>query len=248
MMKTQREVLIMALSDRIKTCRQSAGLSQEKMAELVGVSRQAVTKWESGQTAPSTENLFRLAEILGTTVDFLLTEEEKIGPTPAEQIYYLYKLEQEQKATLRAARCKARLRESFFALLVYLLIYLLGRILWCDLSQSSFKGWLFAVRPAGEHSYLYGWLLSSHLFWYSMAASLLFALCGKPLLSRMTTGGFFLGIVLGMIFGPYPEGAFTGNTHYGWLIWGIVLLLSIITGAVLEFVKKKRKSKEMSVS
>ena len=238
----------MALSDRIKNCRQSAGLSQEKLAELVGVSRQAVTKWETGQSAPSTENLFRLAEILGTTVDFLLADEEKSSPTPAEQIYYLYKLEQEQKAALREAQRKARLREALFALLAYLLIYLIGRILWCDLSQSSFKGWLFSVRPAGEHSYLYGWLLSSHLFWYSMAASLLFALCGKTLLSRMTTGGFFVGIVLGMIFGPYPEGAFTGNTHYGWLIWGIVLLLSIITGAVLEFVKKKRKSKEMPVS
>ena len=238
----------MALCDRIKDCRQSAGLSQEKLSELVGVSRQAVTKWESGQSAPSTENLFRLAEILGTTVDFLLADNQKGGPTPAEQIYYLYKLEQEQKAALRAVQRKARLREALFALLAYLLIYLVGRILWCDLSQSSFKGWLFSVKPSGEHSYLYGWLLSSHLFWYSMAASLLFALCGKTLLSRMTTGGFFVGIVLGMIFGPYPEGAFTGNTHYGWLIWGIVLLLSIITGAVLEFMKKKRKSKEMPVS
>ena len=214
----------MALSDRIKNCRQSAGLSQEKVAELVGVSRQAVTKWETGQSAPSTENLFRLAEILGTTVDFLLTDEEKSSPTPAEQIYYLYKLEQEQKAALRAVQRKARLREALFALLAYLLIYLVGRILWCDFSQSSFKGWL----------------LSSHHFWYSIAASLFFALCGKFLLSRMTTGGFFVGVILGMLFGPYPEGAATGNTHYGWLIWGIVLLLSVITGTILESVKKKR--------
>ena len=234
----------MALSDRIKNCRQSAGLSQEKMAELVGVSRQAVTKWETGQTSPSTENLFRLAEILGTTVDLLLTEEEKAGPTPAEQIYYLYKLEQEQKTVLRKAQRKARLREALWAGLTFLLIYLIGRILWCDLSQSSFKGWLFSVRPTGEHSYLYGWLLSSHLFWYAMAASVLFALLGKPLLSRMTTGGFFVGIVLGMLFGPYPEGAFTGNTHYGWAIWGVVLLLSIAAGVILESVKKKRKQKE----
>lgn len=237
----------MALRDRIKNCRQSAGLSQEKMAELVGVSRQAVTKWETGQSAPSTENLFRLAEILGTTVDFLLTDEEKSSPTPAEQIYYLYKLEQEQKAALRAVQRKARLREALFALLAYLLIYLIGRILWCDLSQSSFKGWLFSVRPAGEHSYLYGWLLSSHLFWYSMAASLLFALCGNFLLSRMTTGGFFVGIILGMLFGPYPEGAATGNTHYGWLIWGMILLLAVIAGIILEAVKKKRKNTERSV-
>ena len=56
MMDPPREVLTMALSDRIKNCRQSAGLSQEKMAELVGVSRQAVTKWEAGQTAPSTDD------------------------------------------------------------------------------------------------------------------------------------------------------------------------------------------------
>ena len=38
------------------------GLSQEALARRMDVSRQAVTKWESGQSAPSTENLFRLAE------------------------------------------------------------------------------------------------------------------------------------------------------------------------------------------
>ena len=36
------------LGQRIKACRQAAGISQEKTAELVGVSRQAVTKWETG--------------------------------------------------------------------------------------------------------------------------------------------------------------------------------------------------------
>ena len=231
----------MALDERIKTCRQSAGLSQEKLAELVGVSRQAVTKWETGQSAPSTENLFRLAEILGTTVDFLLTEQEKAGPKPAEQVYYLYKLEQEQKAALRTKQWKTRLREALLVLLVYLMIYLLGRILWCDLSQNSVLGWLFNAMPSGEHSYLYGWLLSRKLFWYVMGASILFALWGKTLLSRMTTGGFFLGIVLDMIFGPYPEGAATGQTHYGWLIWGIVLLLFVLAGIILEYLKKKRQ-------
>ena len=62
----------MTLGERIKNQRTRAGLSQERVAELVGVSRQSVTKWESGQSAPSTENLFRLAEIFGTTVDMLL--------------------------------------------------------------------------------------------------------------------------------------------------------------------------------
>ena len=66
----------MSLGERIKEQRKKSGLSQEKVAEFVGVSRQAVTKWETVQSAPSTENLFKLAEIFGTTVDMLLASDE----------------------------------------------------------------------------------------------------------------------------------------------------------------------------
>ena len=59
------------LGQRIREHRRRAGLSQEALARRMDVSRQAVTKWESGQSAPSTENLFRLAELFGTTVDLL---------------------------------------------------------------------------------------------------------------------------------------------------------------------------------
>lgn len=77
----------MSLGNRIKEQRKKCGLSQEKVAELVGVSRQAVTKWEVGQSAPSTKNLFRLAEIFGTTVDILLDSEE-IETTRQGQVKY----------------------------------------------------------------------------------------------------------------------------------------------------------------
>ena len=53
----------MSLGERIKQHRGKSGLSQEKIAELVGVSRQAVTKWESGQSVPSMANLITLTEI-----------------------------------------------------------------------------------------------------------------------------------------------------------------------------------------
>lgn len=66
----------MKLDERIKTCRRSSGLTQEQVAEAIGVSRQAVTKWENGRSAPSTENLFRLAELFGTSVDLLLNEND----------------------------------------------------------------------------------------------------------------------------------------------------------------------------
>ena len=57
----------MALGERIKECRQNTGLSQEKVAELVGVSRQAVTKWEMNQSAPNTENLFKYLFVISTS-------------------------------------------------------------------------------------------------------------------------------------------------------------------------------------
>lgn len=59
------------LGKRIAKLRQDAGFSQEKLAEMLDVSRQAVTKWESGKSNPDTENLLRLAEIFGCSIDEL---------------------------------------------------------------------------------------------------------------------------------------------------------------------------------
>ena len=96
----------MALGERIKACRQNAGMSQEKVAELLGVSRQAVTKWEVNQSAPNTENLFKLAEIFGTTVDMLLDSNDNSKQSSAEQIYYLYKMEEEKKIAAKRRKLK----------------------------------------------------------------------------------------------------------------------------------------------
>jgi len=61
----------MTLGERIKEQRIKKGFSQEKIAELVGTSRQAVTKWETGQSVPCMENLITLAEIFGISLDEL---------------------------------------------------------------------------------------------------------------------------------------------------------------------------------
>lgn len=224
----------MALGERMKECRQNAGMSQEKVAELVGVSRQAVTKWEANQSAPNTENLFKLAEIFGTTVDMLVASEDDSKQSPAEQIYYLYKMEEEKKTAIQKQQRKSNLLVVWIVVAVYLGIYLLGRIIWCDWSESSFIGWLFTARPFGEHSYLYGWLLSSNLFWYAMAISAIPAFFGKKKFSCVTLLAFILGLLLGMIFGPDPEGAAMGQSHYGWAIWGTIYLMSMMVGILWE--------------
>ena len=148
------------LGQRIKEHRRRAGLSQEALARRMDVSRQAVTKWESGQSAPSTENLFRLAELFGTTVDLLLPSEEADAPA-AEAPPPLWSRSRRRPRVLAALAVTAG----------YLVFYLLGRILWCPLEDSSLLGWLLWERPSGGESYLYGWLLSSGLFWWAMALS-----------------------------------------------------------------------------
>lgn len=61
----------MDFGKKLSDLRKQNGISQEKLAEMVGVSRQAVTKWESGKSNPDTENLIRLAEIFGISLDEL---------------------------------------------------------------------------------------------------------------------------------------------------------------------------------
>lgn len=64
----------MPLGERLKALRNQIGFSQEMVAERVGVSRQAVTKWESGQTIPTGENLAALAELYAISLDELMED------------------------------------------------------------------------------------------------------------------------------------------------------------------------------
>lgn len=63
------------LSERIYRFRRKSGLSQEQLAERIGVSRQAISKWESGTSTPELEKLLALSECFHITLDELVREE-----------------------------------------------------------------------------------------------------------------------------------------------------------------------------
>lgn len=65
------------LGRKIKQARLRCGLTQEKVAELVGVSRTAVSKWESSESVPTIQNLILLSGLLHTSVDHLLGLDRK---------------------------------------------------------------------------------------------------------------------------------------------------------------------------
>lgn len=75
----------MNFANNLSLLRRRAGYTQEGLAEAMSVSRQAVSKWESGQTLPEAAALPRLADLLGCTLDQLMREElEPEAPPPPE--------------------------------------------------------------------------------------------------------------------------------------------------------------------
>ena len=62
----------MTIADRIQSLRKSKGMSQEELADAAGVSRQAVSKWESEQSTPDIDKVIILSEIFDVTTDYLL--------------------------------------------------------------------------------------------------------------------------------------------------------------------------------
>ena len=69
----------MTLPKKLHYYRKNAGLSQLELAERLDVSRQAVSRWESGAAVPSTENLKFLSGLYGVSVDFLLDDKDEPG-------------------------------------------------------------------------------------------------------------------------------------------------------------------------
>lgn len=69
----------MTFAEKLKSLRKQAKISQEKLSEKLGVSRQAVTKWETGLGIPEIENIRAVSEFFEISIDELLSEEMKSG-------------------------------------------------------------------------------------------------------------------------------------------------------------------------
>lgn len=68
----------MTLGQKLKEIRKRFGLSQEQLAEIMNVSRQAITKWENDSGIPDVTNLQELSKVFGLTVDYLLNDQNQL--------------------------------------------------------------------------------------------------------------------------------------------------------------------------
>lgn len=107
---------MMNLSNKIYEMRKAQGLSQEQLAEKLNVSRQSVSKWESGEAIPELERLLAMSKIFNVTTDYLLKESEVDELTVRTQM-----LERQQQTLLSETRKAERRR---FQILSCVVIYL----------------------------------------------------------------------------------------------------------------------------
>lgn len=87
----------MRTGDKIAALRKENHYTQEQLAELLGVSRQAVGKWESGLTYPETEKLIRMSELFGCSLDYLLKDSVDAAPGPAVPVRQPFRARKSEK-------------------------------------------------------------------------------------------------------------------------------------------------------
>lgn len=107
----------MTIADKILKLRKEQGLSQEAFAEKLGVSRQSVSKWESGTAVPDTEKILAMSELFGVSTDYLLKGEEAPVPETKEE----EKVEEKEVVTKGKKKSKAKIIISIILVLAILI-------------------------------------------------------------------------------------------------------------------------------
>ena len=213
----------MNISENIKHYRTKLHLSQEYVADQLGISRQAVSKWETGQSQPTAQNLADLAML------FEISISELVEP------------ERNNKEVSKVIKAKEKVRYKIA--LIILGIFIVYYLIWLIIGNKDMNVTILEIiRMRNSRFYLFPWLVRNNLYWIAMLISVIGALLSKKLFSYSTCIGTILGILFGELFGPNP-GSSTGHTHNGWWIWILIFLLSILIGIILEIRKKHRSNK-----
>ncbi|MCD8005905.1 MAG: helix-turn-helix domain-containing protein [Oscillospiraceae bacterium] len=124
----------MDIGTKIKNARLAEGLTQEQVAEALGVSRQTVSNWENGKTYPDIISVVKMSDLYHVTLDHLLKEESPV----TEYLEYL----EESTDTVKSKRNIGKL----IIIATYLIIYAIAMILfWCVADGSDAMGYSLII-------------------------------------------------------------------------------------------------------
>lgn len=136
----------MEFSEKLLTLRKAKTLTQEELAEKLNVSRQSVSKWESGQAVPELDKIVAISTVFDVTTDYLLKSSEIDDLSVKTEM-----LEKQQEQMLAREKRQQKIREcvlyGIVIYLVFLAVWFLERALFWDYIfwKSDIDIWSFGI-------------------------------------------------------------------------------------------------------
>lgn len=119
----------MNVADRIQSLRKSKGISQEQLADDLGVSRQAVSKWESEQSTPDMDKIVLMSDYFEVTTDYILKGIEPV-PVQLDRTTVGDVLDKKVLTKENGARIKKIIRYVIIGILIFLGIDLISLVIY----------------------------------------------------------------------------------------------------------------------
>lgn len=216
-----------SIANRLVELRKRNGYSQESLAEKLGISRQAISKWERAEASPDTDNLMALASLYGLTLDQLLNSNGDkvildVEPEKKEAVKVSKKIKEKGREILNSALYPETAKKMFkfpYPVLVALI----------------YVGICFGLKKAGIDDDPWGkwWLLFMTIPMYYMVAAACRTTSKKAFLFVMPVPIIVVTIFLML-------GLFANMWHPGWLV---IVAIPVYYWFVIFYVKGKKKSK-----
>ena len=164
----------MIIGAKIAACRKRAGMSQEKLANELNISRQAVSRWETGEAVPDTEKVIQLSRIFHVTTDYLLLD---IDEAPQSAVPAENNRETEQRAAEKQMKRQSMRMHFGWFLLIFGVISFSATLIGAGLYAQTLTEWRTNLGRYGT-ALFDSWILA--LFIVSAALTL----CGILILIR----------------------------------------------------------------
>ncbi len=205
----------MSVGQKIRELRKMKGLTQEAVASALEVSRQAVAKWESDQSYPSTENLLKLKDLFEVSLEEMI--DLKQTQTSVLEEYACQKLEKERDHEEKKKIMVRKAKEILLILIAYIAIYCVCYI-------------IFYL--AGTKNYIWSWMNRYHVLLISSLLSALLFLLKKKYMSL----ALLIGTVVSIFVSNFSGGVSVKNSVIGFNVGRIYYLVSICVATMIGYI------------
>ena len=207
--------------NRLADLRKGKGYSQDDLAEKLGVSRQAISKWERGEATPDTTNLIALASLYGTSLDSLVFDKpgKKLNEEDNEESQSSVESAQDGKKQEGAKRKKLKKIGGLVTACLALTITAAYVTLGCLFDSVLPDPWVWKI----------GWIFYLLIPAWSSVFEFVCTKDYKTLMGLTTAVSVFAYMILGMQFGYW---------HPGWVVFLLIPVTSVVFEALNRGAKK----------